>query len=256
MRPEAPQAPQQVPARERPQCSVRGKMQKKIPWHGHQRVLSVTAAFLLLFLFPLRGFSEPLPLESRQKELAVEVKVNQSADSFAFRSRRISVNGNLRHGIAVSPAKQVQPKSSSPATESTTPSPSPQPSPSLWPPPPLLPPSHALPPAPAPSPSSEPFMPGSSSTGIAYLCNISAIGGLLCVALFLFGKIHDDHQLPSAVHVLSKLQVSCRHGRNLMLLKSAGVDIAGTSSCLDKLVLTWQGPSTAQLSGSLFRKVP
>eukprot|EP00850_Spirogloea_muscicola_P018587 SM000172S03060 [mRNA] locus=s172:100259:104525:+ [translate_table: standard] len=56
----------------------------------------------------------------------------------------------------------------------------------------------------APSPSLPPLPPYGGSS-ITYLVNISALGGLTCVVLFLFVKLQDDHRLPAPRDLLTKL---------------------------------------------------
>ena len=41
--------------------------------------------------------------------------------------------------------------------------------------------------------------------GLQYLANISLVGGLTCILLFLLIKLRDDHKLPHPVHLVSKL---------------------------------------------------
>ena len=54
-------------------------------------------------------------------------------------------------------------------------------------------------PAPSPSPSGSPW------SGVQYLENLSVIGGLSFVLLFVLVKLHDDHRLPHPVHNFKKL---------------------------------------------------
>lgn len=59
-------------------------------------------------------------------------------------------------------------------------------------------------PLPSPGPSPEGGLHGTWG-GLKYLANISVIGGISCILLFLLVKLQDDHRLPHPVHLVSKL---------------------------------------------------
>lgn len=62
-------------------------------------------------------------------------------------------------------------------------------------------------------------------SGLKYLENVSIIGGLSFVLLFILVKLRDDHHLPHPVHIIRKL-IAVWHTTDDQVATLCGVDSA------------------------------